>query len=179
VVSLIDKDAENWEDLRFPVQSIDPAGSTAPASRDNNDGTLTFSASAINIIAGVAQMPHNWLRGTAIRPHIHWCPTTTGSGNVYWRFEYEIQSVGGTFTGYGSPINTLDAADGTAEKHQIHNLYTTELVMTVIKESSIMKLRISRVGNDGTDDYPAVARLLEFDIHYRVGKPGTESEIPS
>jgi hypothetical protein len=178
VVSLLDKDAENWEDLRFPSQSIDPVGSTAPASRDNNDGTITFSASATNIIAGVAQMPHNWLRGSAIRPHIHWCPTTTGSGNVYWRFEYEIVNFGDAFTGY-TTVNTLDAADGTSEKHQIHNLYSTEIAMTNFKESSIMKWRISRIGGDGTDTYAAVARLLEFDIHYRVGKPGTESEIPS
>ena len=178
VVSLLDKDAENWEDLRFPSQSIDPVGSTAPATRDNNDGTITFSASATNIIAGIAQMPHNWLRGSAIRPHIHWSPTTTGSGNVYWRFEYEIVNFGDAFTGY-TTINTLDSADGTAEKHQMHNLYSTEIAMTNFKESSIMKWRISRIGGDGTDTYSAVARLLEFDIHYRVGKPGTESEIPS
>jgi hypothetical protein len=178
VVSLLDKDAENWEDLRFPSQSIDPVGSTAPATRDNNDGTITFSASATNIIAGIAQMPHNWLRGSAIRPHIHWSPTTTGSGNVYWRFEYEIVNFGDAFTGY-TTINTLDSADGTAEKHQIHNLHSTEIAMTNFKESSIMKWRISRIGGDGTDTYSAVARLLEFDIHYRVGKPGTESEIPS
>ena len=173
-----DKDAEHWEDLRFPVQSIDPAGSTAPASRDNTDGTLLFSPSAVNIIAGVAQIPHGWLRGTAIRPHIHWAPVTTGSGNVYWRFEYEIRNFGEAFTGY-STVNTLDAAEGTSEKHQIHALYTSEISMTGIKESAIMKWRISRIGNDGTDDYAANARLLEFDIHYRVGKYGTPEEFPS
>lgn len=50
--------------------------------------------------------------------------------------------------------------------------------MTGVLESAIMKWKISRIGDDGTDNYAAVARLLEFDIHYLVGKPGTFKEIP-
>jgi len=176
-----DKDAGNWDDLRFPVQGINPTGAASPPSVDTADGCLVFSASATNVIAGVAQMPHAWEVGTAVRPHIHWQPSNTHTGNVYWRFEYEIQNVNDTFTGSLTTQNTLDPGDGTALKHQIHNLMEggADLSMTGFRESCIMKWKISRIGNDGTDDFTGTAKLLEFDIHYKTNKLGTVDEYPT
>ena len=35
------------------------------------------------------QLPHNWKEGSAIYPHVHWSPQTTGkSGSVVWGLEY-------------------------------------------------------------------------------------------
>ena len=176
VVMTWDKDAENWEDLRFPVQGINPPGAATDPARDNSDGTLLFESGKTEVIAGIAQVPHGWDKETDISPHIHWCPTNTNTGNVVWRFEYEIENIGGTFTGYTSDDITV-AADGTAEKHQIDSF--TDITMTGFNESCIMKWKISRIGGDGADTYNADARLLEFDIHYQVGKLGTATEIPS
>jgi len=164
----------NWEDLRFPVHSINPAGQVAPPSLDTSDGTFLFSASAVNSIAGVAQMPHSWIPGTPIRPHIHWCPTNTDNKRVFWRFSYEIKNMGGVYSGF-TDIDKLVNASGVAERHSITSFGILD--MTGLEESSIIKWKIARIGNDGTDDYTGTVRLLEFDIHYRIGKIGSETEF--
>jgi hypothetical protein len=163
-----------WDDLRFPAQGINPAGAPSPPTVDTADGTLVFSASATNIIAGVAQFPHHWKEGSTINPHIHWCPSNTDTGNVLWRFEYEVQNIGGTFAGF-TTVDTLEAGDGTAEKHQVHSLGT--ISMTGKTLSCMMKWRVSRIGGDGTDTFTGTARLLEFDIHYEIDSLGSRSEM--
>lgn len=59
-----------WDDLRFPAQGINPAGAASPPAVDevltSFTGTLLFSGSQENVIAGVAQMPHSWSPGTWI-----------------------------------------------------------------------------------------------------------------
>ena len=165
-----------WDDLRFPAQAINPAGAAAPPTVDTDDGTLEFSASQQNIIAGVAQLPHTWKEGSTIFPHIHWCPTTTNVGNVYWRFEYEIQNRNGTFVGY-TTSNTIAASDGTAEKHLTHHLTAAGIDMTGKEISCIMKWRLSRMGAEVTDTFTGTARLLEFDIHYQIDTLGSAEEM--
>ena len=56
-----------WDDLRFPAQGINPAGAASPPTVDDTTfpGTLLFATNATNVIAGVAQLPHAWKRGTA------------------------------------------------------------------------------------------------------------------
>ena len=171
-----DKDDGHWDDLRFPATAINPPGAARDPTRNTSDGTLEFSASATNVIAGVAQMPHAWLRGSTIRPHIHWQPTTTGSGNVLWKFEYDIASVNSNFAGTYTPMEQLDGADGIVNKHQI--LGFGDVTMTDKSESCIIKWLLSRVGGDASDTYAGAAKLLEFDIHYQVGKYGTPDEFP-
>lgn len=164
-----------WDDLRFPVQGINPAGSAAPPTVSNVDGTLEFSASTTNIIAGIAQLPHSWKTGTAVEAHIHWCPTNTNTGNVFWRFEYEIQPINGVFVGYGTPADTLDAGAGVAETHQIHELAEID-ASGITTVSAIIKWKLSRIGGDATDTYNAVARLLELDFHYQIDGFGSQEE---
>jgi hypothetical protein len=164
-----------WDDLRFPAQGINPAGSAAPPSVNTTDGTLEFSASATNVIAGIAQMPHSWKTGTSIEAHIHWSPTNTNTGNVYWRFEYEIQPINGVFTGF-TTANTLDAAIGVADTHQIHGLASID-ASAITTVSAIIKWKLSRIGGDATDTYNAVAKLLELDFHYQIDGFGSQEEF--
>jgi hypothetical protein len=171
-----DKDDGHWEDLRFPVTAINPPGAASDPSRNPTDGTLEFSPTATNVIAGVAQMPHAWLRSSAIRPHVHWQPTTTGSGNVLWKFEYDIAAVNSNFAGTYTPLTILDAADGIVNNHLI--LGFGDVSMEGKSESCVIKWLLSRVGGDNTDTYAGAAKLLEFDIHYQVGKYGTPDEYP-
>jgi hypothetical protein len=170
-----------WYDLRFPVQGINPAGSAAAASVDQTTypGTLLFPTTLDAHVAGIAQMPHAWLRGSAIKPHIHWAKTTADAGglDVAWEFRYSIWEVGATAlsaTDWGA--GTLVVGDlTTAEKHNITSF--SEITMTGYKESVVLWWEIRR--NVANDTYGENARLLEFDIHYQVNKQGTFSEIPS
>ena len=164
-----------YDDLRFPATSINPPGGVNDADISNVDGTLLFAAGATEICVGIAQMPHSWKTGTDVEAHIHWCPTNTNTGDVYWRFEYEIQPIGGTFTGF-TTANTLATADGTAEKHQIHELAEID-ASAISTVSAIIKWKLSRIGGDATDTYNADAKLLEIDFHYQIDGFGSEKNI--
>jgi hypothetical protein len=65
-----------WDDLRFPAQAINPAGAAEAPTVDQDEakfpGTLLFAGNKDASISGIAQCPHAWSRGTALRPHIHW-----------------------------------------------------------------------------------------------------------
>src|SRR5574339_825311 len=77
-----------WEDLRFPANGINLPGSSADPTRDDVTGSLVFSATQDNVIAGVAQMPHAWAPESTVSPHLHLICPNGGSGNMRWKFEY-------------------------------------------------------------------------------------------
>lgn len=171
---------EHWDDLRFPAQGINPAGSPSPASIDNTTrpGTLLFASNSTQHIGGVAQIPHAWKRNSALRPHVHWAKTSSASGGVVWQFRYAVADIGSVIPAYSAwagGTNAVSDSD-TADKHAITSF--SEIDMTGLKESTIVLWEIRRKHDDAADDYGADARLLEFDIHYLTNKRGTNTEIP-
>lgn len=170
-----------WEDLRFPAQGINPAGSAAPPSVDSTTvlGTLLFSGSQENIVAGVAQLPHAWERGSPIRPHIHWAKPTGSSNAVSWVLYYAHAGFAGENLGaYVGPIaGTIVAGDQTVNDQHLITSFG-QIDMAGKKESSVLLWKLHRLGNTDADNN--AVRLYEFDIHFIVGagKTGTETEIP-
>ena len=170
-----------WDDLRFPAQALNPAGAVNDADIDTADttfiGTLLFDAGSTEIIAGVAQMPHAWIEGSTISPHIHWAPTDATAGNVVWQFDYDIAAPNGTFSGSYTTSSITEAAGGSANGHQLAGF--ADIDMTGYTLSTIILWRISRIGGDASDTYGADARLFEFDIHYQLqsGAEGSRQEF--
>ena len=173
-------EAGYWEDLRFPSQGINPAGSAAPPTVDDTTfpGTLLFSTSADNLIGGVAQLPHSWQRGTAIRPHVHWAKTSSATGTVAWRLRYTWADIGGTFGAYSDWDTATSGVPNsdTANKHALAT-FAEIAPATGVGESSMICWELMRDVSE--DDYGASARLFELDFHYQTNKAGTKSEIPS
>ena len=169
-----------WDDLRFPAQGINPAGAAAPPTVDATTypGTLLFSSSSTNVIAGVAQMPHAWKAGSEVRPHIHWAKSTSAAGGVIWQFKYVIADIHGTFGAY-SDWETMTVAVSDADTAHLHALKrAAAITMTGKKESTMICWQLQRKHDDAADDYGADARLFEVDFHYQVSKFGTITEIP-
>jgi len=170
-----------WDDLRFPVQGINPSGTAAPPSVDTTlssfPGTLLFSGSAENVIAGTAQMPHRWKRESEIYPHIHWSMPTGTSDAVTWEFYYRHLGnpgdVAGAWVGPLSPIIVIGNQSVTDQ--QLLSAFAPVL-MTDKKESAMINWQIRRQG--ATDAASGQARLYEFDIHFESDKDGTDSRIP-
>jgi hypothetical protein len=171
-----------WDDLRFPAQGINPAGAADAPAVDNVlsgfPGTLLFAGNQENVIAGVAQMPHAWRAGSAIRPHIHWSKPVGSASAVAWEFYHrQLGFPSDVAAAWVGPIaGTI--AEGTptvADSHIITSF--GEIAMTGKRESSCICWQIRRQG--GTDADNGTARLYEFDIHYLVDKQGTSSEIPA
>jgi len=165
-----------WDDLRFPAAGVNPVGGGSDPAIDTADpwmGTKLFSASATNIIAGFAQMPHDWAEGSTIQPHLHWAPTNTDTGNVLWRLSYQIANPWAsgtvfakqTFPAALTTSNVLVASSGVIGRHTIAAF--TDITMAGYLISAGIVWKVERLGADGTDSYTGTARLFEFDIHYQ------------
>ena len=174
------KHTPRWDDLRFPAQGINPPGAVSDPDLEATSGLWLFAAAGTEILMGVAQLPHAWREGSAIRPHIHWQKTTSAAGNVLWRLEYEVVNNGEVAAmDFGTAVSTTSVADGTpdtntANKVLISSLGTVD--MLGYRVSCLMFWKLSRIGGDAADTYGADARLIEFDIHYELDSLGSEAE---
>lgn len=170
-----------WDDLRFPASGINPAGQVDAPAVDTSTypGTLLFVNTSTRLLAGVAQMPHAWVEGSAVRPHVHWSKTTSASGGVVWEFCYAIADVGETFGAYSAWIagtNVVSDSD-TAHKHALDTF--GDVAMTGKKGSTMIAWQLRRKHDATGDDYAANARLWELDFHYRVWGLGSSQEYPT
>lgn len=171
-----------WDDLRFPAQSINPTGAAGAAGVDNDTATLTFAGNADQSIAGVAQMPHKWARGTVIRPHIHLRFPTSASANTRWKFEYDIASVNADFDNalgtYNTHATITVANPQNVNKHVVAGF--GDIDMTGYQESCIILWKMTRLAlSDGADNDANTCNLLELDFHYMSNKSGTPFEFPT
>lgn len=167
-------DSSNYEDLRFPAQGINPAGSTSPATVSTEDGCLLFDKTIPNIISGVAQTPHGHKKGSPFLPHIHWQGTSAPGANtdVYWLFEHQKASINGKFSGSWVQSAKIGNVDSDPNKHQI--LAFDPIDMSDMSISCIIKWRLTRVAS--SDTYNADAKLLEVDFHYELDSVGSGQE---
>lgn len=163
-----------WDDLRFPVSAVNPVGLSAPPTLNVENGLLEFSATQTEIIAIQVQLPHSWLEGSIVVPHVHWRKKTQGTGNVLWQLTYEFVNRGDAFTDTPATLTAdtpVATDDGTA---LVHHLTSFGNVAMTGKEISCMGLlTLARVGGDDLDTYAGVAQLLEFDIHYQIDGLGS------
>jgi hypothetical protein len=164
-----------WEDLRFPATGINPPGAASDPVRDTSDGRLVFSASATNIIAVQVQMPHAWLPGSSLHPHVHWSPATANSGNVLFQISYKIANVNEAFPADFTTAVVIGAAGGAADKHQLSSF--PSIPMTGKTLSCMLLMLIARIGGDDQDTYASTIKLNEFDIHYEIDTLGSAEEL--
>lgn len=170
-----------WDDLRFPAQAINPVGALSPPAVDEVEtgfpGTFLFSGSQDQMISGIAQLPHAWAKGTAIRPHIHWSKPTGSSSAVTWElFIRQIGNPGDVAGAWSDAIaGTIVAGDQTVNDNHILSAFG-DVAMTDYIESCCLAWRLYRRGADAETN---AVRLIEFDIHYQIDQLGTVSEIPA
>ena len=173
---------DDWDDLRFPMNSVDPTGLAAPATRVTSltgyTGALEFAGNAENVCAGIAQMPHAWKRESDIRPHIHWTKPTGSANAVTWELYYRIignpGDAVGSWTGPVSPTATI--GDQTVSNEHLLT-YWPAIDMAGLIESAIVYWRLHRQGGTDADNTAVICHELDF--HYQTDKAGTDSEIPS
>lgn len=169
-----------WEDLRFPATAVNPPGLVSDPTYDGTNVGFLFSPTADQRVDCIAQLPHGWKRGSNIKPHIHWRPTTNIGGNVEWQLQYAWSNSLGIQPAW-TITNTISVVSN-ATGNQILKERITGLGNIVppsgAKESSIVKFQILRLGSNTADTYAAPALYDEFDIHYYHEKSGTDSEYP-
>lgn len=161
-----------WDDLKAPATAINPPGAEADPDVSAENGLLLFDADATEICFIAMQMPHGWVQGSVIVPHVHWYKTTSAAGTVAWQLRYRYANPRAVLSAWSDPIlaTVTEVADGdTAEQHAIASFGDVQYTDGVISMMWIFEL--SRIG--ASDTYAADAALLEFDVHYQISQPGS------
>ena len=140
--------------------------STTAASRGVY--TYVFGPGQNQEVFFIAQVPHKYVEGTDLRPHVHWFPTSNAIGTVKWGLEYSWFNYGGTVP-LTSDISASEAINAQNYEHLITSL--PNLTGTGMEISSMLMCRLYREGS--TDTYPDAVALLEFDFHYQIDTLGS------
>jgi hypothetical protein len=168
-----------WDDTMVPALSV-KTGAAAPTlgafGPSGSIQTYLFQPSSQNDQCWFGiQMPHDWQEGTNIRPHVHWAPTTTGSGAVMWGLEYTFANINAVFPA-PTTIYCTGSAAGVAWTHQITG-FTDEISGSGKTLSCVMMCRLFRNATHGDDTYAANCAMIGFDCHYIKNSLGSTQEL--
>jgi len=175
-----------WDDLRVTLDNGSSAAqlNSVPGVSGpqiwyfrNNDGLEAMSFSV--------QLPHGWIEGTTIYPHLHWTPRGNNvAGNVEWNLDYswvnydpatpQVFPASTTTTVVASPAS----GNFTQSAHYITALTSGNagIAGTGKKISSILICRIWRNSNNAADTYTDDAGVLFLDFHIQIDGYGSRQE---
>lgn len=167
-----------WDDLRFPATAINPPGAASDPDFDTTRGGWLFDAGSTEMLFVIGQLPHIYKEGTGIRPHVHWIQEN--AGDVYWQLDYKWFNNGASPDADFTTLNTVDKAFTFAIPSPNTGIAQispfTEIDGTGMKASSVLMMKLSRIGGNGADTYTGDALMVEFDIHYMSDGHGTQLE---
>ena len=167
-----------WDDIKVPMSNTKlNAAQSEPALEEMITGVFAYAfeadADSVERLNFVFQLPHNRKNATDLEAHMHWSPSTTNTGDCYWRFSYTIISIDGTF-GAVTHLRIADAGDGVALKHQLAEFGVID--GSALGISSVLIGNVTRLGEAAEDTFTGVAYGLEFDLHYEIDSPGSPHE---
>jgi hypothetical protein len=158
-----------WDDLRYEASVLGPPGSgsllgTSGQSGDQLALEMNDTPSPESFFVNV-QMPHTWIAGTTIYPHIHVEPQTANANNTTWTVNYSISDINGTFPADTSAAGqTANIGAGNQWKHLIFNLPNAGISMAgKAGPSTIVRMKFTVTAAD------EALHVLSFDVHFRCG----------
>jgi len=178
-----------WNDLRTPLMSTTSTGSNPPVAariyRNNvSQGVYVNKFVADNTereLYFTIQLPHTYLQGSNLKPHLHFTTLDAITGTTRWGLEYTMSSINSFFPTTTIIIEgTRSIGVGDANKHMI--LDFPEIVGTGLGISSILICRLFRYSFDilnplTKDSYDAPIYALECDIHHQNDTAGSRMEF--
>ena len=171
-----------WNDLlTTPVAAANgAAGAPTPVKLlDNGAGSNGVYAACFKRGDGINtlfQIPHGFVIGSLIYPHIHWMPTAqiAAAATVIWQIEYFWANLDGALPAATviDPITYTAPVGNTAAGTMITTNFTA-ITSTGKTISSLLVMSITRI----TDTHVNAANctLLGLDIHVNQTKLGTQA----
>lgn len=166
-----------WDDLRTSL--VRAAVTTDPPTLLVFRGTTmanSFVQDATQSVMFDAQIPHTWLAGSDVHPHLHWSPgNSVSTGVVRWGLEYTWSNVNDPFPA-STTVYSEPAGAGVAYSHQIASF--PALSGAGKRVSSVFSCRLFREGAHVNDTFPVGAFAISFDFHLQMSSDGTVTEFP-
>lgn len=176
---LFDDGTYGWADITSPLLSGKVVVATDPDWAVFQSGIYAYSfpASGMREVWITFHIPHTYLAGSVIYPHIHWTTGGTNTGVVRWGFEftaakgYNQQSFPSTTTVY-----VEQAAAGTAYQHMIGEVTLSDTIpATNLEVDGLILMRVFRDGNHANDTCTDAAFGLQVDLHHQVSAVSTHT----
>jgi hypothetical protein len=163
-----------WDDIMFSPTSF-KGGVTDPPTFAAITGTIygwRFDAATGQAIHGSFEVPHSYKQYTDLEFHIHWCPTTTNTGNIVWGIEYTVADIGVVLSAARTVSIVPLAAPGVVNKH----ILTDIVSIPGTRIGAVVSYRLFRQ-NGGTDTFTGNAFLLSVGVHYQSDTLGSRQEF--
>lgn len=167
-----------WNDLRIEPTARTGAGiGTAPSFAATPWDSLLFGYDFANsggeYLYFNVQMPHAWLEGSDVYPHVHFAPHTTGTGQVDFVIRCSWATpMTGTFTTGTEYTDSYNITSNSQYKHLIASNATPQS-MAGMALSAAAACRITR---SSTDTYAGDVSVLYIDIHHEIDSMGSDTE---
>jgi len=133
-----------------PMTSQPPASNFATLDTRNSIAVLDFDDAAVESTTFVGVIPEGANLSSGISARIHWMATTATSGNVRWRVEFEDAGTDNDSDNFDTATEGTGAANGTSGIETATAITCTTI--DSIAAGDQYRVRVSRVGNDGTND---------------------------
>ncbi len=150
-----------------PLWNLPSTGAATP----EQNGTAPFSVAYLSYAAtgttyAVAgwKLPSTWDGGT-VAFSMQWGALVTGSGNVVWRVETACTGDGGNFI-----APTFNAAQSQSVGSVVANQRRTtswDLTTTGCTPGNLMFIRVSRDGDNASDDFASTSKVLGGDLSFK------------
>lgn len=154
----------------YPAHTINPHGQVGSADISNTDlpGTLLFNASIEEVASITIYLDHRYTPGSDLDLHIHWCKSTSATGNVVWEFDYQICKKGQVAGSVATLSSTGLSASTPDNNLQFEHLESEFPVIpgTGLNQSDVIIITIRRKAGDANDTYGADAHILMVDTYF-------------
>jgi len=159
-----------WDDLFFPLSQSKLGANLKPDFDFTNNGLLFPRNDTSEYVLFTVQMPHSWLVGSAIYPHLHYIQNA--NTQPVFTLQYRWTNIGAVESGTWTTI-TLNTNTQTYTSGNLHQvLKGTSIDGTGKTISSILDIKLYRNDNVYVGDLLA----KQFDIHYQVDSFGSRQE---
>lgn len=163
-----------WDDLRITLDKGSSAATIKYISGNSGPQIWYFrDNSSDEAMSFTVQLPHTWVEGTTIYPHLHWLGESTASGNVVWNLEYTWANYDAASPEVFPAITTSTVISSGSIVQNAHNISALTPSNAGIDStgkliSSILICRLWRNSSNPSDTYGDDAGLLFVDFHILV-----------
>jgi len=176
---------DGWADIVSELFVRDSAA--APIATPFRSGLVgwEFPPSEMREAYSNFHMPHTWMPGTMIYPHIHFSVQTNNSGVVRWGFEYTWARRHDSTGQIVFPTSTVTYLDFTVPANSAYTHFVAEVPQgqgidgTNLEVDALILMRIFRDGGTAADTFPDGVWGLTADLHIEVDRASTPNRAPN
>lgn len=171
-------EAPRWNDM-WATDLLVPSGATAPdrvplPGLTNLDANSFDGVNTVETLGGTFEMPHDYIEGSDIRPHLHWSGSSAAAGNIKWQLGYSVFNVNAEATAETVIAVTLANPGLGANSRAVIKANEFPVISGAgIGIGTLIRFRIFRDPSDVADTYGADALLYQVGIHYEADALGS------